>query len=93
MRCSTKRWRHLPTVGLDQFKREPISWFGTPSAAHKTNRARATRECGRLREAAKLSNCCRSSALNFRAGKGRPIAIPEATAGSFIMQRISGTQH
>jgi len=76
MRYSTKRWRHLPTVGLDQLKREPISWLGMPAAAHRTNLALETSECGRLREAAILSRYSRSSALNCRAGKGRPIAIP-----------------
>lgn len=88
-----KRWRHLPTVGFDQFRRSAISALEIPSADYSTTLARDTSACGRLREAANPVSVSCSSTLSFRAGFGRPIDIPQATRSPLLLQGIYETQH
>jgi hypothetical protein len=74
-RCSTKRRRHLPTVGMLQRRRWAIVPLLSPRAAHNTNLARATIACGNERDAARADNRACFSALTTSSAVSRPIAI------------------
>ncbi len=93
MRRSTNRYRHLPTVALDQFNCAAISELDRPSADHSTRRARDTSACGRVREAANpVSSCC-SSVVTSRVASGPPSDIAKTSYSVIFLQSLYGTAH
>ena len=69
IRCSTKRWRHLPTVSGHPEPRRRPPCFCPPSAQASTIRARSASACAVLRRAASALSSARSASLSSNGGK------------------------
>ncbi len=74
-RKSTKRWRHLPTVGCDKPRFSATSMLFAPSAQASTILARSTRADTAVRLRVSCSNSARSPPVSTSFTFGRPIVL------------------
>src|ERR1039457_5879585 len=71
-RLSTKRWRHLPTVGLEHLSSAATISFVFPSAQANTIFDLSARACGLFGRRAQRERVSRSSSDSTRGTFGRP---------------------